>query len=76
MNEDTPAITLQPHQQRVVDEKVELDLKLFALDRFIEKNALFQSACDVPEQDRLRAQRLHMSSYSIVLAARIAAFHP
>lgn len=68
---------LQPHQQRVVDEKRELDGKLVALNRFIgtpqERNTLF---CSLPaaECERLHAQRRAMVEYSNILGDRIAAF--
>lgn len=64
--------TLQPHQQRVVVEKAELDLKLNALNEFTGTET-FQ---DLPSEDRwlLDQQYQAMSAYSAVLARRIARF--
>ena len=61
-----------PHQQRVVDEKKELDDKLTKLIQFFD-NALFQSISS-DEQERLRRQSDIMTQYSVVLGERIAAF--
>ena len=63
---------MQPHQQRVVDEKTELDGKLEKLQAF-----MFTSIHDgLPEDEktRLKEQSVHMASYSRVLGERIAAF--
>jgi hypothetical protein len=67
-----PASTLQPHQQRVVDERAELDGKLAKLNTFID-GATF-SALDADEQDRLKQQAATMTMYSDILTERIAAF--
>ena len=64
---------LQPHQQRVVDEKVELDKKATALSNFIGFNLMFEKL-DPAEQERLREQNDVMWRYSEILGARIAAF--
>lgn len=64
---------MQPHQQRVVDEKAELDKKLTALDLFIETNAIFKKL-DPAEQSRLKRQSNAMAEYSMILEERIAAF--
>lgn len=71
------APVLQPHQQRVVDEKHELDEKLEKLTAFIEANPLFASPA-IAEAERCRLRRQHeaMSLYSQVLGERIAAFDP
>jgi len=63
---------MQPHQQRVVDEKQELDTKLDKLTVFL-KGDLFESLPD-DEQDRLAKQLGIMSEYSNILAERIAHF--
>ena len=63
----------QPHQQRVLDEKHELDKKAFALSEFIGSNPLFETL-DAEEQERLREQNEVMWQYSEILGARIAAF--
>lgn len=64
---------MQPHQQRVVDEKNELDKKANALSQFIGTNPTFGNL-DAPEQERLREQCEVMWQYSEILGARIAAF--
>ena len=64
---------LQPHQQRVVTEKAELDEKATALSNFIGLSPIFD-ALDPAEQERLREQNDVMWQYSEILGARIAAF--
>jgi len=63
---------LQPHQQRVVDEKRELDEKLAKLDAF-GRTPLFASLA-AEEQGRLNRQHSIMEQYSAVLGERIEAF--
>lgn len=65
--------TLQPHQQRVVEEKDELDKKATALSNFIGLSPAFDTL-DAAEQERLREQNDVMWQYSEILGARIAAF--
>lgn len=62
----------QPHQQRVVNEKQELDDKTGKLGIFI-KGDLFES---LPEEDRtlLEAQYSLMRQYCTILGKRIARF--
>jgi hypothetical protein len=64
---------MQPHQQRVVDEKTELDTKAKALSEFIGNNPVFLTL-DAAEQERLKEQNDVMWQYSEILGARIAAF--
>lgn len=64
---------MQPHQQRVIDEKTELDTKASALSSFIGTSEVFNSL-DGAEQERLREQCEVMWQYSEILGARIAAF--
>ncbi len=64
---------LQPHQQRVVTEKVELDEKAKALSEFIGHSPIFETL-DPAEQERLKEQNEIMWQYSEILGARIAAF--
>jgi hypothetical protein len=59
-------------EMRVVKEKEELDVRLKNLIGFFD-TPVFQGL-GRPEQDRLILQYQHMSGYSTVLAARIAAF--
>lgn len=63
----------QPHQQRVVDEKTELDKKATALSNFIGHSPIFETL-DAAEQERLKEQNDVMWTYSEILGARIAAF--
>ncbi len=64
---------MQPHQQRVVDEKAELDTKAKALSEFIGNNPIFDTL-DPDEQERLKVQNDVMWQYSEILGARIAGF--
>ena len=64
---------LQPHQQRVVDEKAELDEKLGKLHDFIQKNPIFKTLPE-DEQKRLQRQDLVMAEYSQILGERIEVF--
>lgn len=66
---------LQPHQQRVVDEKAELDTKAEKLSAFIGSSPVFETL-DAEEQERLRRQNDLMWQYSEILGERIAAFAP
>jgi hypothetical protein len=61
------------YQQRVLDEKAELDKKANKLSDFIGMSPLFESL-DPAEQERLKVQNDIMWQYSEVLGARIAAF--
>jgi hypothetical protein len=63
---------LQPYQQRVVDEKTELDERLTKLIAFFD-NPIF-AGLDAAEQERMKRQADHMTNYSVVLGERIAAF--
>ena len=64
---------LQPHQQRVVTEKAELDAKAKALSEFIGHSPIFDTLAPA-EQERLKVQNDIMWQYSEILGARIAAF--
>ena len=65
-------VNYKPYQQRVVDEKAELDDRLSKLKAFC-FTAMFDEL-DLAEQNRLRLQEQCMASYSAVLGERIAAF--
>lgn len=65
---------MKPHQQRVVDEKTELDNKLEKLNDFVQRNPLFLSL-PIEEQERLKQQSFVMAQYSSILGERIAAFN-
>ena len=64
---------MQPHQQRVVDEKKDLDEKLDKLKAFIETSPTFKSL-PADERGRLGKQYDVMAEYSSILSQRIAAF--
>ena len=63
---------MQPHQQRVVDEKRELDEKREKLGAF--KNGNLFPNLPWQEQERLNTQAHIMTMYSAVLGERITAF--
>lgn len=65
-------MTLQPHQQRVVDEKKELDEKLNKLREFFGMPIYLK--LDLDERNRLLDQSEVMGQYSQILSKRIAAF--
>lgn len=62
-----------PHQQRVVDEQVELSDKLVKLSAFISGGPVF-TTLPARDQDLLRRQRDCMTEYHEILEARIGAF--
>ena len=62
-----------PHQQRVVDEKNELDVKAKALSNFIGNNPVFADI-GAEEQERMKEQCEIMWQYSEILGKRIVAF--
>ena len=62
----------QPHQQRVVDEKAELDDRRSKLAAFLYTGTF--EALAAAERERLEKQLRLMTSYSDVLAERIKAF--
>lgn len=63
---------MAPHQQRVVEEKAELDAKRDKLRVFINGDEF--KALDTDERGRLDQQFQVMAQYSIILGKRIAAF--
>lgn len=73
-NDDEPIDAMQPHQQRVIDEKRELDEKRQKLTTFIGGDVY--RTLDKVEQSRLNRQLEAMTLYSNVLKERIAAFAP
>lgn len=62
-----------PYQQRVVDEKVELDAKIAKLKDFINESPMF-GKLSLNEQKRLQKQYVYMDNYSDILGFRINAF--
>ena len=65
---------MKPHQQRVVDEKAELDARLTKLSAFIGSPEFKNIVTDELERSRLVRQHDIMQEYSSILAWRIAAF--
>ena len=65
-------IVLQPHQQRVVDEKAELDKKREALRNFLDTDR--SMGIDPVERARLARQLTAMAYYADILRERIEAF--
>lgn len=61
---------LQPHQQRVIDEKSELDEKRGELEAFL--RTAQSPAAPMDEQKRMNRQLEVMSLYSAILDERIA----
>lgn len=68
-------MNLQPHQQRVVNERDELQTKLKALTTFIDLNATFNTLTKT-EQDLLQKQEVIMRQYVSILTQRIDRFLP
>ena len=68
-----PVSDLPPHQQRVVDEKQDLDLRISRLDAFIERNPIFATVPE-DEQARLKRQFDVMHELSSILGERINNF--
>lgn len=63
---------MKPYQQRVVDEKAELDAKLERLQAFLVEDP--PDAIDEAERGRMGMQAHIMAEYSAILAERIANF--
>lgn len=66
---------MQPHQQRVVDELVELQDKITKLDNFISSENFEKIVVDKEERHRLIAQWGYMRQYASVLIERIDNFN-
>lgn len=64
---------IQPHQQRVIDERDELDTKIESLSTFIQTNIIYNNL-PIDERQRLTRQVVLMRKYSQVLSERIASF--
>ena len=65
---------LLPHQQRIVDEKSELDEKINKLQQFIETNDLFKDLHPAEKNDLVQQGNI-MLNYSSVLQRRINRFN-
>ncbi len=68
-----PNPTIPPHQQRVIDEKTELDVKAQKLSLFISESPIF-TTLHLDEQERMKKQNDIMWQYSEILNERINAF--
>jgi hypothetical protein len=64
---------MEPHQQRVVDELKELEVKRSKLGKFIQENKMFKTL-PAAEKERLRRQFSIIMQYEEVLTERIRAF--
>lgn len=65
---------MQPHEQRVIDEKKELDEKRTKLTEFINGSEIYKSLGD--EDKRLLNQQLrYMDGYAQILELRIERFN-
>lgn len=69
-----PATTLQPHQQRVVEEHRELNEKIDKLGEFIVNKPGVFLQLPWEEQDLMHRQYAAMRAYSDILVERIAGF--
>lgn len=69
---------MKPYQQRVIEEKRELDTKIKALNAFLDARPEKPGAISSHEFLRLRYQLALMKAYSNVLEERITEFtkHP
>jgi hypothetical protein len=65
---------MQPHQERVILEKRELDDKLNKLAAFLQGGIFAALAAE--DRELLKQQAHHMKEYSVILAKRIANFKP
>lgn len=65
---------MQPHQQRVIDERNELNEKLIALNKFICTSPIFKKLTGA-EKELMREQARVMDEYSDILQERIELFH-
>ena len=66
-------LKLEPHQQRVLDEKIELEDRFKKLDQFILDNPIFQSLSE-EDQVLMKDQKRYMEGYLSVLEKRISNF--
>lgn len=64
---------MEPYQDRVVQEKADLDRKIEKLSKFINDGDIFPTM-NAEDQDRLREQCDIMWQYSEILGERIAEF--
>lgn len=67
---------MQPFQQRVIDEKTDLDAKIEKLTEFTDATNHLFTTLPEDEQVRLGRQLAIMTDYSKVLGERISFFPP
>ena len=65
---------MQPHKQRVIDERNELSAKLAKLIVFTNSDSFTEIVKDERERDRLIQQKSIMAQYLDILNRRIIAF--
>lgn len=65
---------MQPHQQRVIDERNELSAKLAKLIVFTNSDSFTEIVKDERERDRLIQQKSIMTQYLVILNSRIDNF--
>lgn len=65
--------TIPPHQQRMLDEKLELDIRITKLDEFIQLNQMFGKLPDA-ERARMKRQLDVQRELSTILSERIVNF--
>lgn len=63
----------KPHEQRVIEEKNTLDVKINKLQSFIETNKIFNDLEEYEKQN-LKLQLEKMKEYSTILGTRIGCF--
>jgi len=66
-------VSMQPHQQRVIDEHAELKERREKLALFVGSSPIFDTLPGA-EQDSLQEQLIVMGSYQRILEQRIARF--
>lgn len=64
---------MQPHEERVVKERDELDEKIGKLCDFIGSSKIYKSLPE-PERSRLSVQLHYMQGYSHILHERVRSF--
>lgn len=62
-----------PHQQRVIDERDELEVKRLALEKFINESPIFENLT-ISDRELMCEQYRSMCVYSATLAERIRRF--
>lgn len=67
-------MSLQPYQQRVVEEKADLDERLSKLRAFISHPDFFEHMTDEDKRVRLVRQEQALKMYSNILCKKIYAF--